>query len=180
MPRLNEIPFTTIIVDLGGQTFQEDLASVLIFNSDPQGLSEAMTKQPGLFGRWAMLEAHAQAIAEEAENRRATTWAELYSYHEAALGKFDEKQRRQKPTVEAVKAAIQKHPQYQAALTAVSKANALVAQLRAGRQAVDRKGEIMIELARNMRSERQAHMDDHLRDARDYYRSGRARPYGSQ
>lgn len=160
-------------VELGGRVYEDDLEAWVRADTDPTGLNRALAEQPGRFAWWAVLEAKAQGQAEQAENHRATKHAELYGHYEAALVRHEDGERRTKPTVEAVKAAIQKHPDYQRALAALAAANEQAGVLLAARQAMQERRECLIELARNMREERQAHLQDHLREARERFQAGR-------
>ena len=147
-------------VEIGGRVYEGDLAAESRVPTDPDGLSAALAENPARTAWWAAAEALALTQAEQAENARARLYAELFSLNEAVLVRTDADGKRAKPTVDAVKSAILKSPDYQRALVDVTRANEAARLMRVARDAMRDRKDSLLEVARNYRAELDASMKD--------------------
>ena len=139
-------------VTIQGKHYTLDPEADARFNTDLQGLNDALARNPSLFARYAALEVRARHNAvdgvEAAENELKRLHAELYAQVEALA-----RDSGQKATVDSLKSAVLTNDLYQQALARYQRAVYTAELLLAGKQAMNVRLQAVVELARNMRAE---------------------------
>lgn len=162
-PGADSVGFLRFAVSVGGRDYVRDLEIEAHVDTDPIGLSQALADLPGLVAFYATAEAEARAEAKRAEVRRSKLHAERYTYLEASQARTDDKGKRAKPTVDAIKSLILKDPQYQQAQEQLINAELQLDRCTAGKLTINVKKDVTLAIASNYRAELDAHMHDALR-----------------
>jgi len=158
-----------VSLSIAGRQYSADLETQTRIPADADGLSQALADGPGLFAWWASLEAWARAQAELAEKVKDTCYAELYTFHEAALSRTVG-DKREKATVDRVRSAVVQDKRYQAAWDNLIKANEAAGLAQAGRRAMEQRKEALLAVASNYRAELDVRLRDSVKAMRSFMR----------
>ena len=165
----NGLGFLHIKVTLGGRDYARDLEIEARVDTDPDGLSRALSDMPGLFAWYAAAEAEARAIAKRAELDCSKLYAELYTFLEASQVRTTTDGKRAKATVEAIKSLVLMDSRYQAAQNAVIAAERQLDLMTAARQTMQVKKDVTLAVASNYRAELDSRFHDTLRKRRELH-----------
>ena len=158
MPTIKTVPVT---VDTKGFTF--DLSPQAEIATNYAALDDAISRNPGLYAVWAVLEAQARKVYDALVTKLEVLEAELF-----------EKYRLQISTpVDAIKACVKSDPGRVNLVEDVNEAKSNLELLMVGRRTIEQKKDSLLAIASNFRAEMQSGIrvnrnDQMSRDAREY------------
>lgn len=153
-----------VLVEIGGETFDEDLKLQAMIEPNIDALNEALSKNPGLFAKWAMLEAKARVQYDAGIGSLNALDAEIKDLEARLFGKYQEflstPSGGRGPTIDAVKSRVADDPELvtlyakrkQLAI-GVIEAKASLELLIVGRRTIEQKRDSLLALASNWRQE---------------------------
>lgn len=182
--------FLKIAVEIGAQRFEEDLAVTALIEPNIDALNEGLSKNPGLFAKWAMLEACARAVNDAATGAIATLDADLKDLEGKLFIKWSTRlpgsSEGRGPTLDSIKSAVSQDPER---LTLVERRRQLTVEaqeakssldyITVGRKTIEQRRDSLLELSRNWRAEMERGLSVAQRKAVDQFRPGSpVRPKG--
>ena len=167
-----------VTVEVGGRTYDEDLATQAAISPDVDSLNEALATNPGRFAEWAMLEALARGELDEIvgnverldsdiKDLEAVVYLEVIEPPETPPPGW------KPPTVDAVKAWVTKDSRRRELVVkrqdlerARIAAKASLDKIGVGRRTIEQKKESLLALASNWRQEMQTKLSINVQQYR--------------
>jgi len=163
LPVIKTVPVT---VDMKGFTF--DLSPQAEIATNYAALDDAIARNPGLYARWAVLEAQARKVYDALVTKMEVLEAVLFEKYRAAI---------QTP-VDAIKACVKSDTERVELATEINEAKSNLELLMVGRKTIEQKKDSLLAIASNFRAEMQSGIrvnrnDSMTREAREYAERGR-------
>jgi hypothetical protein len=124
--------------------FDFNLSNQAEIDSNYSALNDAISKNPGLYAVWGVLEARARRVYDDLVTRLEVLEAELFEQYRASIGS----------PVDAIKACMKKDERRVTASLAVNEAKETLELLTVGKKTIgEQKKDSMLALASNFRAE---------------------------